>query len=169
MAQPPSNAQDSWALLAQIGTWVIVVIGWLIVNNQNNNRERRKEIRQAIDKIVKKIEEIEQDALQFHQSAFDDSSARALLLSLDKNSRSIAWLKIVESEIYKKSIISFRRSITLNNFDPTTHVALDGNNAQLARISAAAENLVDLLESAYAAQYLRKMPMLMRFKAWLGT
>lgn len=169
MAQPLSNTQDPWALLAQIVTWVIVIIGWLIVNHQNNNRERRKEIRQAIDKIVNRIEEIEQDALRFHQSSFDGGSARKLLLSLDKTGRSITWLRMVGTEEYKKSIVSFRRSITLKNFDPTAHVALGSNDSQLARISAAADNLVNLLENAYAAQYLRGQPMLKRFKAWICT
>lgn len=169
MAQLQSNVPSLWPQAVQAITWVIVIIGWLIVNHQNNQRERRKEIRQAIDKIVAKIDDIERSALTFHQTSYNENSARELMLSIEKNNRSIARLQVIDIETYNKKVIPFRRSITLKNFDPSAQVALNGNDPQLASISTAAQNLIDILEDTYAERYLQGSFRLKRFNSWFGS
>lgn len=154
MAQPPSDASEVCHLITQIVTWLIVVGGWLIVNSQNNGRERRKEVRQAFDKLCTKIEEVEYSARTFHQNIYNAEAADKLKLSIDKIIRAIARLEVLDSKILSHNAIHLRKSITLNNFDTSNHVPLNGTHPQLADISNAAEKLIGAIESAYAKRYL---------------
>lgn len=154
MAQLPSDTSEVCHLVTQIITWVIVVGGWLIVNSQNNDRERRKEVRLALDKLCTKIEEIEYTARTFHQNDYDVEVADKLKLSIDRIIRTAARLEILDSKILSHNAIRLRKSVTLENFDVSNHVPLHGKDSQLSDISDAAEKLIGALEGAYIKRYL---------------
>lgn len=153
MAQLPSDTPEVWHFVTQVITWLIVIGGWLIVNHQNNGRERRKEVRQAIDKLCLKIEEVERTARAFHQSDYNAEVADELKLTINKIIRGIARLEILDLKILSRNAIHLRKSITLNNFDTSNHIPLNGTQQQLADISDAADNLIGAMESAYIKRY----------------
>src|SRR5688572_1242686 len=52
---------------------VLVVLGWWWVNRQNNKRERRKEVRQLVDRAIKTVNEAVEAAISYHSGMNDNS------------------------------------------------------------------------------------------------
>ena len=71
----------------QIVTWLLIIAGWLLVNHQNNIREKRKEIRTILDKIQSFLDEIEIQAIQYHTNQASSDLAFQLKRSLNQKLR----------------------------------------------------------------------------------
>jgi len=71
----------------QIVTWLLVIAGWLLVNHQNNIREKRKEIRTILDKIQSLLDEIEIQAVNYHTAR----NPATWLFNWTKFKSEIAW------------------------------------------------------------------------------
>jgi hypothetical protein len=65
----------------QLVPWLLIVVGWMIVNYQNNVRETRKEARAMADAAKKTAIEVSSKAVDFFTSA--DASGLALKSSLE--------------------------------------------------------------------------------------
>lgn len=146
-----SNGQ----LLTQISTWIIVVAGWFVVHHLSTKRDQRKEARERLDQLVALLRELEERAINFHQSTtYKGDLARSLLFDIQ---RIIAKLKrhpFGSFEISSNLLKEFRRSVTYNNFDPSKFECQPPNSLILGNIANVVDDIEDQLEEEYERIYL---------------
>ena len=147
----PSNGQ----FLTQIPTWIIVVVGWFVVHHLSTKRDQRKEARECLDQLVVQLREIEERAINFHQSTtYKGDLARSLLFDIQ---RIIARLKrhpFGSFEISSNLLKELRRSITYNNFDHSKFACQPANSSIFGDIANVVDDLEDQLEKEYERIYL---------------
>ncbi|WP_146151436.1 hypothetical protein [Pseudomonas sp. R9.37] len=101
-------------------TWALVIIGWLIVNWQNNRREERKEIRTALSKIFEDVAALQNEAITYHTSANRNFNLETKIVMMESRlSEHLSYLRIRNSS-YTSEYASFVDSIMLNNFESST-------------------------------------------------
>ncbi|MEG8233812.1 hypothetical protein [Pseudomonas orientalis] len=101
-------------------TWALVIIGWLIVNWQNNRREERKEIRTALSKIFDDVAALQNEAITYHTSASRNFNLETKIVMMESRlSEHLSYLRIRNSS-YTSEYASFVDSIMLNNFESST-------------------------------------------------
>ncbi len=139
--------------IAPIITWGMVIAGWLVVNNQNNFREKRKETRAILNQLRSDLDAIEKQAFSYHtaQEALIELG-RDIKLSLSRISRDIARHDLLPSG-KRHPIVKLRQAITLKNFDTDCFLTQNTNCELLEEISATKDNLIDALERHFKDQY----------------
>lgn len=136
-----------------IVTWLTAILGWIVVNYQNNRREGRKEIRSAINEIVELIEKTENEAVNYHTS--EDSNPTLSIkikTSLTKIADRIRYLELHDSKT-SRNLYDFRSAITIRNFDTASHSQQAMDSELIEELSAAAANLIDSLETSFSSLY----------------
>jgi len=142
-------------ILTQIPTWIIVVAGWFVVHHLSTQRDQRKEARERLDQFISALREIEEKAVQFHQSdSYKVDVARSLLFDIQ---RIIAKLKrhpfgsfVVSPDLQKE----LRRAVTLRNFDPSKFSCQPANSSILSNVANAVDDIEEQLEKEYERNYL---------------
>ena len=155
---PMMDAHPWWLVpliqgVGQAITWLIVLFGWNIVNAQNNQRERRKEVRTSTDRLKERLEKLEQMAIAFHRSDFDSERARLIQGELQRISQTAIRTGLLTTVDYNRFTVDLRRSITLKNFDSTSHIILPLSDPLLDRISCAINNIIEALEDGFSRKY----------------
>lgn len=148
------SAQVTWP---SVVPWLLVAVGWIVVNWQNNSREKRKEVRAKIDSIKKSIDDVEDLAIAHHIQAQEDARCMKIKRALVRVSREIsivgiAGLKISDSV---KAHARLRQAITLKNFETSQYQALALTDSIIADIGATSDSLRLHLESAYSQKFQR--------------
>ncbi|WP_145132499.1 MULTISPECIES: hypothetical protein [unclassified Pseudomonas] len=130
-----------------------VIIGWIIVNWQNNKREERKELRSALSEIVESIELLEDAASRYHQADERNSiMEKEINLKITRLSAKIRYLRF-ESQLLNNAFIELKKSITLDNFE-TSHFSKQEPNAEIIEsIYYSADSLRDRLEEEFSTLY----------------
>ena len=141
--------------VSQTVTWLIVLIGWFVIDKQNNRREQRKEIRAAIDALGEMLDVLEQDAINFHTSGFDERKGSELRLAIQRLSARVGRLSFSENVNLNTRIIDLRRAITLRNFESTNHNVQQNDSQIILTIAAAKDSLIDELEFLFKERFLR--------------
>ncbi len=140
--------------IAQIITWVLVIIGWLIVNSQHNKRISRKETRDRLDQMGESLLKLEQVAIEYHTAKKrNDKLACSIRTAIERVSRAINRLGLATTAELNPKIIDLRRAITLQNFDSRKYERKDPSGEFIDRISHSTGELIDLLESKYLVRY----------------
>jgi hypothetical protein len=131
-------------------SWGLIILGWVIVNRQNNNRETRKEIRAGLLDLYKLLDEIEDDAFIYHTEIGDPVVARKIKRSISQIAPRIklALRKRVECK-YGFPLYAFRQSITLSNFETNLFAAKLPNDQFFTEIMDAKHALILRLDSAF--------------------
>ena len=140
----------------QIVTWLLVIAGWLLVNHQNNIREKRKEIRSILDKIQSLLDEIEFQAVNYHTGQESSDLAFQLKRSLNQKLRDrLDILKLRNIDVKKcySLLIKFRQAVTLENFDTTSYKAQNLNDDLIKNIWLAKDRLSQEFEKSFANRY----------------
>ena len=142
----------SW--FAQSISWVLIVAGWMVINNQNNRRETRKEVRASLLELYKFLDEIEDSAYEYHTTDGDTGKARKILRAIQQIAPRIIMARrgpIVFH--YTKALTNFRRAITFENFDTSTFERKRPEDPFFDAIAAAKRELITALELAYSQAY----------------
>lgn len=135
-------------------SWIIVVVGWLIINRQHNNRETRKEIRASLMDLYRLLDSIEADAFAYHTTEPDVALARKIKRELDQiYSRVRLALSDTVTCDSSKQISEFRKSITLHNFDTVSFEKKAADDSIFDEIMIAKRQLISVLEHAYSQKY----------------
>ncbi|MGZ0077104.1 hypothetical protein [Methylomonas sp. YC3] len=134
-------------------TWLTVICGWFIVNRQNNHRELRKETRSTIEELKERLEKLEQTAITFHCSEFDSSKSKDIVREMQRLSQIISRLKVLSDEDLGEATKSLRRSITLKNFDKSSHKCLSEDSPVLDRIYRTINELIDDIEYGFSRRF----------------
>jgi len=138
--------------------WGLVIIGWLLVNKQNNFRETRKELRARIDNFKAQIDELEDLSVEHHtsvQNSLHCAKIKRLLVKLQKE------LDVIRESLsldnYSVKLIRLRQAVTLRNFESSTYQPVSASDPIISEIGRASDDLRYLVESAYASEFkLRK-------------
>ena len=130
-------------------SWVVAFVGWIVVNQQNNRREERKEIRAALGEIDKYLTRIVDLAVEYHKGAAHSPEGASLIRGLiQKFGIKVAHLHFYSDSV-NRSMYEFRQSITYENFDTWKHVSQGDNSEIVEGINSAADQLVDDLETEF--------------------
>lgn len=144
---------------APIFALVIVIIGWCVTNHQNNQREERKEIKAAVDALVKIIDSTTILAIEYYSNDGDArKKARSQLIPMFARIET----KIDVLQIYANipEITSdfglFFEAITNGDFDSSFLQPLARDHKRIDEILGAAESFVWIAESWFGKKYSKK-------------
>lgn len=133
-----------------------IVVGWWIINGQNNRREVRKEVRALLNDIQAMIGELEAESILHHTEKYN-VTRRALLtfkarLMSQKVEIATQPLKVDRS----KHINDFRNSIMGKNWDKHEHRLLDMDDDILKGIRQCSSDLSIQLERDFSNFYHKR-------------
>lgn len=154
MPPPKPDFIAWWSSLAPIVSWVLVILGWKVINKDNNTREKRHEMRSALDALIADISQLELSAHQYYTQSDTDIPA---LLGISIKTGYAALdnrLKILNrmSDGFKdaeKYLVEFGADLTGGNFEQKDRIKVPQSDRKLLEISLSKRNLVDCLEEAY--------------------
>ncbi|WP_456378839.1 hypothetical protein [Thiolapillus sp.] len=135
-------------------TWGLIIVGWIVINWQNNKRETRKERRILLDRLIMSLSELESNALQFHTA---DNHDPEILMNIIRRIKRI-WPQIELLRMTKVPNIehlsyNIRRTITLKNADASNFHKQGPNSKILLQISDAIDSMVNALETEFSFKY----------------
>lgn len=158
---PASNTDSEWLIwlaVAQIVTWLLVAAGWFVSNRSNDTRERRKEIRSAIDGIGKQLDRLTELAVTYYTACHNDPAALEagvqLRIMQDRLFRQIPT--ITEEELnadVSHHLNRLMESLTGGDFESSKRQARKPNDPVLLIIGRDAESLRGAIEDAFVKHY----------------
>jgi hypothetical protein len=147
---------------SQLTTWILVILGWLIVNATNNGRELRKEARSAADAAKKLGGTISGNAVTYFTTAKDelayDVKSELELLEIE-----LERLRRFEGSILFEAYVAFQESCTGGDFESAARVQHTKNSEQILGIVRARNILFQEIEQAFAHEYCSFWLRLQRF------
>jgi hypothetical protein len=159
------NNSCSWLewirALAPIGTWGILVLGWIVGNRYANQREKRKEIRLQLDGYWERIDDLECLAIKYHTTELTDNElktlSRKIVSAISRNYTMINRLHLDPADEEQAIIlhVDLKKAITLNNFDSADHAILPVDNELLEEISNACTEITNFLEYSFIEKYTK--------------
>lgn len=147
------NSSSKWVpILSDLITWLLVILGWMVVSDQQVNRERAKNAESRFSALREVLRDIEKRAIHFHTSAYSKNDSQGLLRSVNQLTREASYL-------HKHRLIGLgtsqdsgeiRKVITYRNFDKSQHKTLSISDALVQGIEAACNDLDrQLVESSF--------------------
>lgn len=137
--------------------FALIIISWLIINIQNNHRETRKEVRQHIDRIIKLIEQFQNESTTYHSAPIKSSEEDPHITQRLSNQ-----IQIIEqhstllqfSPTLTTHIKDLRQYCTRYNFEPLmTQEELFPPQEIIRDIEFASANLINELDKQFAKKY----------------
>ena len=117
--------------------WIIAAIGWVATHFLSESRERRKEVRSQLDKVLDRLSKLEESAREFHTSAqYDAKKATSIVFEIDRIERFLHRLAVINVDDLVPVIIHHRRAITFKNFDKSSFSPVDFNSRMIRSGSA---------------------------------
>ena len=144
------NAFHDWV------TWLLVIVGWIVINAQHNLRVTRNEIRQRLDLLREDLHKLE-GASMLHHTVENDPARRAEVRRMITTvATSISVLTNAGLEVRQRFALltSLRQAITLENFDED-YEPLPMDHRIVLNIGAAIAKILSSTEDAYAQRYHR--------------
>lgn len=141
---------------SQVITWLVVITGWYVVNDKNNDRENRKEVRSLIDSIQNMLDDIEKEAIQYHTNDQSEELSFQIKRNLNNNlSSKVKVLKLKGFEIgkcdkYRKQL---RQAITLKNFDTNDFQPQSFTSEIIRDILTSKGNFINEIEKCFSKNY----------------
>ena len=165
------------SLASQVITWLLVLLGWTLVNAQNNRREERKELRAALDRLSLRIEKLVALSIKYWQSdvsSESDDTSWEIKRDLDnveasinrivrRSEMSLPWYWLRRSK--RLGAIAAANSNVLTAFDEWAGILTGGDFESAVRMPRSiaddvvttnvlrANGVVDCLEAAHEAFY----------------
>ena len=152
----------SWhTILPTAVSAVIVIIGWFVVHTAQNNRERRKQIREYVNGLYANLTELETLAIGYHTSAREESKEAEIISKLGRlekacfntlpRFKSQRWLlRAIDPKKLKINgghMQALRQAITLEHFDSEHNGAFKYQDEFIWKLRSAAEKASDDLET----------------------
>lgn len=140
----------------QVVTWVLVILGWVVVHYLTVVHDRQKEIRDLKLRVIQEITEIETLAIEFHTAKdFDSSKAQKITSMIQRVSSDMTRPPLASFQNYSGVAKEFRQAITLKNFDASKFHSQQASSEIVTDISYAAEKITRALEIGYDNRYMR--------------
>lgn len=139
--------------------WVVAAVGLIATHLLSEARERRKEIRAQLDRLVERLTALEDRGIKFHAATtFEAAAARALETDIASIERRATRLLASAVVSFEEEVIAHRQSLTLENFAQSTFAPQEPGSAILHEITIATAEYEEALEAAYRAQYPSSFP-----------
>ncbi|MEF3068014.1 hypothetical protein [Pandoraea apista] len=148
----PASAPDQ---ISPLVTWGLVVVGWVAVHYLTSVRERQKEIRELVGKLLETIASLERASVAFHSApAFDQVKAYELTSTIASIRRRLTSQPLSKLQVSPDRILKLRRAVTLDNFDVKNFSSQAPTSPLIQGILAICEDVTISIEQAYARRYL---------------
>ena len=139
--------------------WIVAAIGWGATHLFSEARERRKEVRTQLDKVLDRLAKLEVEARDFHTAeTFDEKKSLSIISDIERIQRILARLIAIDADNLVQVIIHHRRSITYRNFDKTSFKKQKPSSEMISDINSATEDFEDEIEAQYRLAYPPKFP-----------
>lgn len=149
------------SLVKLLISWTLIIGGWFVVHIATLRRERRKEKREAINIVLKEIRDIENTAIEFHNSKdFNKKVADDLTLKIRRLAQKLQIPPLSDLGVPLGLMVEFRKTITLKHFDKSDFPSkiqriMKGDpypatsiDALIEDINFATDELIDFIEAA---------------------
>ena len=124
-------------------SWILIIAGWVVVNDQNNKRETRKEVRASLLELYRILDEIEDAAYEYHTTDGDAGKARKIVRAIHQIAPRIIMAKRGPIKFhYTRVLADFRRAITFENFDTAAFKRKQPEDPFFDAIAAAKRELI---------------------------
>lgn len=104
-------------LVGILGAWVLVVFGWMIVSDQDEQRELSKSAYSRVLEVRKILKETADLATRHHTEGFDGLRQREMVRNVGRIAAELSHLRrtgFVRDQI-TKLVIDFRRAVSFEN------------------------------------------------------
>lgn len=129
--------------------WLVTAIGWLVANFQANHRERRKEIRAEVDRLISTLDGLLEAAREYYTSNGNNREEPRLRIHtlINRSSSQIEFLETRKNgpEMNIRMAALFE-AITDGNFESKKLKPQPLSGERYVRIAAATENLSSTVE-----------------------
>ncbi|MBV8603221.1 MAG: hypothetical protein JO224_00920 [Pelomonas sp.] len=134
---------------------ILVVLGWIVVNWQNDKRELRKEARTLIDAAKKSVGEIAVKAVNYHVDgqhglAFE---IKAGLDALEIECERLPFF-VVKNSPLMGAHVAFSDAVTGGDFEATAPAKKAPNSPEVATILRTRTEMLAELERVFRVHYL---------------
>lgn len=145
-------------MLIVIG-WALIIAGWLANHWLSEIRDRRKEVRSALDSFHSKVESLRDEAIKFHVGKeYNENIANSLLMTISKLEVIALRLRLLNEENVARLFKGTRQAITLNNFESSSFICLPMHSSIIIDIEISVEDISSTMESAYSYEYPINFP-----------
>lgn len=128
-------------------TWLLIIVGWLVVHFTTLKRERRKENREAALKIVEEIKILEGMAVRFHSSEkFVHQDCDSLIWQINRIIRKLQRPPLKYLHIRIELMTRFRQNLTQNT-DISTFSTQAHDGEVILNIHEITDELIDEIEA----------------------
>lgn len=140
------EAATNWANTL---TWGMVLVGWFVVHYATKSRERHKENREAVARIIEEIKAVENLAVKFHTSEkFDSQTSDSLIWRVNRVNRTLQRPPLKILDIPVRLMVRFRKELTLLNTDSSTFLTQTFNSEIVKGTRAVTDELLEKIEAA---------------------
>jgi hypothetical protein len=173
-----NGSAPAWVPFVQLASsvvaWFLVVIGWLVVSDQQDKREISKNAYSRLLSMRSELEIIEKEAVTHHTSAYSLDRVRLILRKVAMISGEVSHLRrlgFLEPSCVT-AILRFRSAITLHNFDQSSYQALGLSDQRVTEIEVRRDEVAkELLEAEFRVvsrpRTLRKSVIeAVRYRIW---
>jgi hypothetical protein len=159
------TAIESWLPYLPL---VVTLVGWAVINGQNNRRERRKELRDLIRQVEQRVDSILDNAASYF--ALDGSALASRELEhkirsgFSGTSQLLSRLKAAGwNHKTQEEFIAFKQAVTGGQFESTSRKKSDASGALLAESATAGFAFVSKLEENYFSTFPVRMKPFWKF------
>lgn len=129
----------------RIVTWLLVVLGWLVVARVQERRTIKNNLQDRAAKIITKVEDVELDAISFYtkpgnENRQDEERVKIVAKLSRLGHDSALIIKNRKHNIFDR-ISDYRRTITLNDFDLIERPACTAADQKILNIIEASQAL----------------------------
>lgn len=134
-------------------TWLLVIVGWWIVNHTSNKRETRKEARATIDAAKREVQIIAKAAVAYFTDLQNTQSDDI------KSALDLFEVELERLDCYTRSVLSYRladfhEACTGADFESAARVVHGPASEVVRNIALSRHRLVAQLELHYRVYYL---------------
>ncbi len=131
-----------------------IIVGWLIINIQNNKRETRKETRSELNNIQTLITELTKESIIYHTEKRCTNLEETIVSKASFLSRKIQLAVIPLGSEHSIRINTYKDALMKNNFATSEHSPiLEGSDDLLKTIRNEAQQLILELDNSYSEKY----------------
>lgn len=133
---------------SSVVTWSLVLLGWFAVHTATLARDRRKEKREAAERICEALLNAQAAAIDFHTSKiFDQCKSIDLAQLVERIIIQLQVTPLSELDTPKSRLVSLRQSVTQRNIDLSDFAPQSPDSELLLSIRISVSELVLYIET----------------------
>jgi hypothetical protein len=128
---------------------MVTGLGWLVVHKTEIGRERRKEKREAVTRIIDEIKEIEHQAIAFHSSQNHSAEGSdSLICRIARVKLCLQRPPLSSLKIPLPLLVRFKKTFTLKNTDASSFVRQEYHGELIVGIRRITDEMIEAVEAA---------------------